>query len=232
MAQAQGSKRIYRNRDGANGADAVVWTVQPSCSVVKKNADGSVSSDMRVTAYKTVGSTTTTYDWANGIVLPGQPRAYYSIDGGSWTQCKPLSMDGGDGVMVKAYVGVTKSTLATVKTGIRFKLMYNGADVAFSPQLPVVKDGADGASINIRGHVVGHGFDEGEYGTWRENSDVTAEMRKKPFLVDNYGNSGVKTQVICTPDGAMYGDIALYCETKENDAWVSDVDGHLWVWTA
>ena len=232
MAQAQGSKRIYRNRDGANGADAVVWTVQPSCSVVKKNADGSVSSDMRVTAYKTVGSTTTTYDWANGIVLPGQPRAYYSIDGGSWTQCKPLSMDGGDGVMVKAYVGVTKSTLATVKTGIRFKLMYNGADVAFSPQLPVVKDGADGASINIRGHVVGHGFDEGEYGAWRENTGVTAEMRKKPFLVDNYGNSGVKTQVICTPDGAMYGDIALYCETKENDAWVSDVDGHLWVWTA
>ena len=232
MAQAQGSKRIYRNRDGANGADAVVWTVQPSCSVVKKNADGSVSNDMRVTAYKTVGSTTTTYDWANGIVVPGQPRPYYSIDGGSWTQCKPLSMDGGDGVMVKAYLGVTKSTLATVKTGIRFKLMYNGADVAFSPQLPVVKDGADGASINIRGHVIGHGFDEGEYGTWRENSNVTAEMRKKPFLVDNYGNSGVKTQVIHTPDGAMYGDIALYCETKENDAWVSDADGHLWVWTA
>ena len=229
MAQAQGSKRIYRNRDGA---DAVVWSIQPSVSVIKKNADGSVSSDMRVTAYKTVGSTTTTYDWANGIVLPGQPRAYYSIDGGSWTQCKPLSMDGGDGVMVKAYVGVTKSTLATVKTGIRFKLMYNGADVAFSPQLPVVKDGADGASINIRGHVVGHGFDEGEYGAWRENTGFTAEMRKKPFLVDNYGNSGVKTQVICTPDGAMYGDIALYCETKENDAWVSDVDGHLWVWTA
>ena len=229
MAQAQGSKRIYRNRDGA---DAVVWSIQPSVSVIKKNADGSVSSDMRVTAYKTVGSTTTTYDWANGIVLPGQPRAYYSIDGGSWTRCKPLSMDGGDGVMVKAYVGVTKSTLATVKTGIRFKLMYNGADVAFSPQLPVVKDGADGASINIRGHVVGHGFDEGEYGAWRENTGVTAEMRKKPFLVDNYGNSGVKTQVICTPDGAMYGDIALYCETKENDAWVSDVDGHLWVWTA
>ena len=232
MAKAQASAFIRRNRDGANGADAVVWTVQPSCSVVKKNADGSVSNDMRVTAYKTVGSTTTTYDWANGIVLPGQPRAYYSIDGGSWTQCKPLSMDGGDGVMVKAYVGVTKSTLATVKTGIRFKLMYNGADVAFSPQLPVVKDGADGASINIRGHVVGHGFDEGEYGSWRENTGVTAEMRKKPFLVDNYGNSGVKTQVICTPDGAMYGDIALYCETKENDAWVSDVDGHLWVWTA
>ena len=229
MAQAQGSKRIYRNRDGA---DAVVWSIQPSVSVIKKNADGSVSSDMRVTAYKTVGSTTTTYDWANGIVLPGQPRAYYSIDGGSWTQCKPLSMDGGDGVMVKAYVGVTKSTLATVKTGIRFKLMYNGADVAFSPQLPVVKDGADGASINIRGHVVGHGFDEGEYGAWRENTGVTAEMRKKPFLVDNYGGSGVKTQVIYTPDGAVYGDMALYCETKENDAWVSDVDGHLWVWTA
>ena len=229
MAQAQGSKRIYRNRDGA---DAVVWSIQPSESVIKKNADGSVSSDMRVTAYKTVGSTTTTYDWANGIVLPGHPRTYYSIDGGSWTQCKPLSIDGGDGVMVKAYLGVTKSTLATVKTGIRFKLMYNGADVAFSPQLPVVKDGADGASINIRGHVIGHGFDEGEYGEWRENSDVTADMRKKPFLVDNYGNSGVKTQVIHTPDGAMYGDIALYCETKENDAWVSDVDGHLWVWTA
>ena len=232
MAKAQASAFIRRNRDGANGADAVVWSIQPSVSVIKKNADGSVSSDMRVTAYKTVGSTTTTYDWANGIVLPGNPRPYYSIDGGSWTQCKPLSMDGGDGVMVKAYLGVTKSTLATVKTGIRFKLMYNGADVAFSPQLPVVKDGADGASINIRGHVIGHGFDEGEYGTWRENSDVTAEMRKKPFLVDNYGNSGVKTQVICTPDGAMYGDIALYCETKENDAWVSDVDGHLWVWTA
>lgn len=229
MAQAQGSKRIYRNRDGA---DAVVWSIQPSESVIKKNADGSVSSDMRVTAYKTVGSTTTTYDWANGIVIPGHPRPYYSIDGGSWTQCKPLSMDGGDGVMVKAYLGVTKSTLANVGIGIRFKLMYNGADVAFSPQLPVVKDGADGASINIRGHVIGHGFDEGEYGTWRENSDVTAEMRKKPFLVDNYGNSGVKTQVIHTPDGAMYGDIALYCETKENDAWVSDVDGHLWVWTA
>ena len=229
MAQAQGSKRIYRNRDGA---DAVVWSIQPSESVIKKNADGSVSSDMKVTAYKTVGSTTTTYDWANGIILPGQPRPYYSIDGGSWTQCKPLSMDGGDGVMVKAYLGVNKSTLATVTTGIRFKLMYNGTDVAFSPQLPVVKDGADGASINIRGHVIGHGFDEGEYGSWRENSDVTAEMRKKPYLVDNYGNSGVKTQVICTPDGAMYGDIALYCETKENDAWVSDVDGHLWVWTA
>lgn len=229
MAQAQGSKRIYRNRDGA---DAVVWSIQPSVSVIKKNADGSVSSDMKVTAYKTVGSTTTTYDWANGIILPGQPRAYYSIDGGSWTQCKPLSMDGGDGVMVKAYVGVTKNTLANVGIGIRFKLMYNGADVAFSPQLPVVKDGADGASINIRGHVIGHGFDEGEYGTWRENSDVTAEMRKKPYLVDNYGNNGVKTQVIHTPDGAMYGDIALYCETKENDAWVSDVDGHLWVWTA
>lgn len=229
MAQAQGSKRIYRNRDGA---DAVVWSIQPSVSVIKKNADGSVSSDMMVTAYKTVGSTTTTYDWANGIILPGHPRPYYQIDGGSWAQCKPLSMDGGDGVMVKAYVGVTKSTLANVGIGIRFKLMYNGADVAFSPQLPVVKDGADGASINIRGHVIGHGFDEGEYGAWRENSDVTAEMRKKPFLVDNYGNSGVKTQVICTPDGAMYGDIALYCETKENDAWVSDVDGHLWVWTA
>ena len=229
MAQAQGSKRIYRNRDGA---DAVVWSIQPSVSVIKKNADGSVSSDMRVTAYKTVGSTTTTYDWANGIVLPGQPRAYYSIDGGSWTQCKLLSMDGGDGVMVKAYLGVTKNTLANVGIGIRFKLMYNGADVAFSPQLPVVKDGADGASINIRGHVIGHGFDEGEYGAWRENSDVTAEMRKKPFLVDNYGGSGVKTQVICTPDGAVYGDMALYCETKENDAWVSDVDGHLWVWTA
>lgn len=229
MAQAQGSKRICRNRDGA---DAVVWTVQPSCSVVKKNADGSVSNDMRVTAYKTVGSTTTTYDWANGIILPGHPRPYYSIDGGSWTQCRPLSMDGGDGVMVKAYLGVTKSTLANVGIGIRFKLMYNGADVAFSPQLPVVKDGADGASINIRGHVIGHGFDEGEYGAWRENSDVTAEMRKKPFLVDNYGGSGVKTQVIHTPDGAMYGDIALYCETKENDAWVSDVDGHLWVWSA
>ena len=232
MAKAQASAFIRRNRDGANGADAVVWTVQPSCSVVKKNADGSVSNDMRVTAYKTVGSTITTYDWANGIVLPGQPRAYYSIDGGSWAQCKPLSIDGGDGVMVKAYLGVLKSTLATVKTGIRFKLMYNGADVAFSAQLPVVKDGADGASINIRGHVVGHGYDEGEYGAWRENTGVTAEMRKKPFLVDNYGNSGVKTQVICTPDGAMYGDIALYCETKENDAWVSDVDGHLWVWTA
>ena len=232
MAKAQASTFIRRNRDGANGADAVVWTVQPSCSVVKKNADRSVSNDMRVTAYKTVGSTTTTYDWANGIVLPGHPRPYYSIDGGSWAQCKPLSMDGGDGVMVKAYVGVTKSTLANVGIGIRFKLMYNGADVAFSPQLPVVKDGADGASINIRGHVIGHGFDEGEYGAWRENSNVTAEMRKKPFLVDNYGNSGVKTQVICTPDGAMYGDIALYCETKENDAWVSDVDGHLWVWTA
>ena len=232
MAKAQASAFIRRNRDGANGADAVVWSIQPSESVIKKNADGSVSSDMRVTAYKTVGSTTTTYDWANGIVLPGQPRPYYSIDGGSWAQCKPLSMDGGDGVMVKAYLGVTKTTLATVKTGIRFKLMYNGADVAFSPQLPVVKDGADGASINIRGHVIGHGFDEGEYGSWRENSDVTAEMRKKPFLVDNYGNSGVKTQVIHTPDGAMYGDISLYCETKENDAWVSDVDGHLWVWTA
>ena len=95
--------------------------------------------------------------------------------------------------MVKAYLGVTKNTLANVGIGIRFKLMYNGADVAFSPQLPVVKDGADGASINIRGHVIGHGFDEGEYGTWRENSNVTAEMRKKPFLVDNYGNSGVKT---------------------------------------
>ena len=232
MAKAQASAFIRRNRDGANGADAVVWSIQPSESVIKKNADGSVSNDMRVTAYKTVGSTITTYDWANGIVLPGQPRAYYSIDGGSWAQCKPLSIDGGDGVMVKAYLGVLKSTLATVKTGIRFKLMYNGADVAFSAQLPVVKDGADGASINIRGHVVGHGYDEGEYGAWRENTGVTAEMRKKPFLVDNYGNSGVKTQVICTPDGAMYGDIALYCETKENDAWVSDVDGHLWVWTA
>lgn len=141
MAQAQGSKRIYRNRDGA---DAVVWSIQPSESVIKKNADGSVSSDMRVTAYKTVGSTVTTYEWANGIVLPGHPRPYYSIDGGAWTQCKPLSMDGGDGVMVKAYLGVTKNTLANVGIGIRFKLMYNGADVAFSPQLPVVKDGADG----------------------------------------------------------------------------------------
>ena len=36
MAQAQGSKRIYRNRDGA---DAVVWSIQPSVSVIKKNAD-------------------------------------------------------------------------------------------------------------------------------------------------------------------------------------------------
>ena len=77
MAQAQGSKRIYRNRDGA---DAVVWSIQPSESVIKKNADGSVSSDIRVTAYKTVGSSTTTYDWANGIVLPGHPHTYYQIN--------------------------------------------------------------------------------------------------------------------------------------------------------
>lgn len=232
MAKAQASAFIRRNRDGANGADAVVWTVQPSCSVVKKNADGSVSNDMRVTAYKTVGSTVTTYEWANGKVLTGQPKPYYSIDGKAWAACGHLTIDNVDGTSTYAYMGVTASVLTTVTTSIRFKIMLNGKDVAFTPELPVVKDGADGASINIRGHVIGHGFDEGEYGAWRENSNVTAEMRKKPFLVDNYGNSGVKTQVICTPDGAMYGDIALYCETKENDAWVSDVDGHLWVWTA
>ena len=231
MAKAQASAFIRRNRDGANGADAVVWTVQPSCSVVKKNADGSVSNDMRVTAYKTVGSTVTTYDWALGGVLTGQPKPYYSIDGKAWAACGNLTIDDG-GLKLYVGLGVKASVLATVTTNIRFKIMLNGVDLAFTPELPVVKDGADGASINIRGHVIGHGFDEGEYGTWRENSDVTAEMRKKPFLVDNYGNSGVKTQVICTPDGAVYGDMALYCETKENDAWVSDVDGHLWVWTA
>lgn len=228
MAQAQGSKRIYRNRDGA---DAVVWSIQPSCSVVKKNADGSVSNDMRVTVYKTVGSTVTTYEWATGVVQAGEPLAYYSIDGKAWALSDQVELNNADGSTTKGR-GITKTKLATVGTSIRFKAMYLGKDVAFTPELPVVKDGADGASINIRGHVIGHGFDEGEYGAWRENSDVTAEMRKKPFLVDNYGNSGVKTQVICTPDGAMYGDIALYCETKENDAWVSDVDGHLWVWTA
>lgn len=228
MAQAQGSKRIYRNRDGA---DAVVWTVQPSASVVKKNADGSVGSDMRVTAYKTVGSTVTTYEWTSGTVLTGQPKPYYSIDGKAWAACGNLTIDE-DGIKLIAYLGVKASVLATVTGNIRFKIMLNGVDLAFTPELPVVKDGADGASINIRGHVIGHGYDEGEYGAWRENDGITAEMRKKPFLVDNYGNSNVKTQVIYTPDGAMYGDMALYCETKENDAWVSDVDGHLWVWTA
>lgn len=228
MAQAQGSKRICRNRDGA---DAVVWTVQPSASVVKKNADGSVSNDMRVTAYKTVGSTVTTYDWASSTILPGQPKPYYSIDGKAWAACGYLTIDEG-GLKLYVGLGVKASVLATVTTNIRFKIMLNGVDLAFTPELPVVKDGADGASINIRGHVIGHGYDEGEYGAWRENTGVTAEMRKKPFLVDNWGNNNVKTQVIYTPDGAVYGDMALYCETKENDAWVSDVDGHLWVWTA
>lgn len=227
MAQAQGSKRIYRNRDGA---DAVVWSIQPSESVIKKNADGSVSSDMRVTAYKTVGSTTTTYDWANGIVLPGHPRPYYSIDGGAWTQCKPLSMDGGDGVMVKAYVGVTKNTLATVKTGIRFKLMHNGVDVAFTPTLPVVRDGANGTSFNIKGTAIGHDTGETDYYAWRSRSDVTAEQRKQPFLVDTYTDSnGYETNcaVLTTPDGTADGKETV-AEGHENEAWIVSSDGCLW----
>lgn len=228
MAKAQASAFIRRNRDGA---DAVVWTVQPSCGVVKKNADGSVSNDMRVTAYKTVGSTVTTYDWASGAVLTGQPKPYYSIDGKAWAACGNLTIDEG-GLKLYVGLGVKASVLATVTTNIRFKIMLNGVDLAFTPELPVVKDGADGASINIRGHVIGHGYDEGEYSAWRENDGITAEMRKMPFLVDNWGNNNVKTQVIYTPNGAIYGDMAIYCETKENDAWVSDVDGHLWVWTA
>lgn len=227
MAQAQGSKRIYRNRDGA---DAVVWSIQPSESVIKKNADGSVSSDMRVTAYKTVGSTTTTYDWANGIVIPGQPRAYYSIDGGAWTQCKPLSMDGGDGVMVKAYVGVTKNTLATVKTGIRFKLMHNGVDVAFTPTLPVVRDGANGTSFTIKGTAIGHDTGETDYYAWRSRSDVTAEQRKQPFLVDTYTDgNGYETNcaVLTTPDGTADGKETV-AEGHENEAWIVSSDGCLW----
>lgn len=227
MAQAQGSKRIYRNRDGA---DAVVWSIQPSESVIKKNADGSVSSDMRVTVYKTVGSTTTTYDWANGIVIPGHPRPYYSIDGGAWTQCKLLSMDGGDGVMVKAYLGVTKSTLATVKTGIRFKLMLNGVDVAFTPSLPVVRDGANGTSFTIKGTAIGHDTGETDYYAWRSRSDVTAEQRKQPFLVDTYTDgNGYETNcaVLTTPDGTADGKETV-AEGHENEAWIVSSDGCLW----
>ena len=122
MAKAQASAFIRRNRDGANGADAVVWTVQPSCSVVKKNTDGSVSNDMRVTAYKTVGSTVTTYEWANGKVLTGQPKPYYSIDGKAWAACGHLTIDNVDGTSTYAYMGVTASVLTTVTTSIRFRL--------------------------------------------------------------------------------------------------------------
>ena len=117
-------------RDGENGDDAVMYSLVPSVSVVKKNKNGTYSvNSVSCKRQKTVGATTT--DTTEGILR-------YSLDGGA-----EQNANNGQAISVSSF-----------SNSIKF-LYYIGqtlVDVETIPMLIDGSDGQDGTSVVSIGH--------------------------------------------------------------------------------
>ena len=175
----QGSVRIRRQLAGKDGADAVVWRIEPSASVVKKSADGTVSDYIIVKGYKTAGAVTTVYDFLSGSVLEASKTAQYSVDGGEWTDCALIRQKIGTQIETIG-VGATATTLTKVGNYIKFRMLEGSTVVAESAELKVVRDGDKGDS--------GDKGDKGDSGedaeVWQIDTSMTVLRVKRGYTFD------------------------------------------------
>ena len=132
---------VIAKKKGSKGEDGVSYDIIPSVAFVRKDHSGSILTGViGVSAYKTEGSERT--QCTLGTSASDHYWAQYSIDGGNWTDCSLIEVGNG-------YVyGVPASAVATVTTGIAFRLLY-GTTALHSvvkeiPALQVVQDGQPG----------------------------------------------------------------------------------------
>lgn len=131
---------VNKVKPGANGENAVIYSLQPSVNVIKKNSAGNSDiANISCRILKTDGALT---------VVSSRPSGYsldYIIDSGT-----PKSYTPGSGIAIS---GITKD--------ITFRLYAensSGITLVDQETIPVVQDGSDGAD--------GHSPYISEHGTW------------------------------------------------------------------
>ena len=129
---------------GRVGENAVIYHLVPSVKAIKVNGAGTYS-DISLTAgvNKVDGSNVTSQAILSADTAP-VAYLYYKIDNGSWTRC---------------YTN-TSISVATAQTSVKLRLIaeasvsdsYSGV-IYDMETVPVVKDGANGTSISLKGNV-------------------------------------------------------------------------------
>lgn len=129
---------------GRVGENAVIYQLVPSVKAIKVNGAGTYS-DISLTAgvNKVDGSNVTSQAILSADTDP-VAYLYYKIDNGSWTRC---------------YTN-TSISVATAQTSVKLRLIaeasvsdsYSGV-IYDMETVPVVKDGANGTSISLKGNV-------------------------------------------------------------------------------
>ena len=112
--------------DGKNG---VIYEILPSVAHIKADKDGNILTGfIKVSAFKREGTTRTACSMGViGMIVPGEEvasyRAQYSVDGGTWKDCRNILV-GEPGGVVRYVYGVPGSDVSTVTEGLALRLLY------------------------------------------------------------------------------------------------------------
>ncbi len=180
---------INKVKSGANGANAVVYSLSPSISSVKVSKAGVYSSTtMSCGVVKSEGTTT-----SNITSLPS-----------GWTLTRSI-----DGASATAYTIGSSLTITSAKINVRFELKYNSILVD-SEVVPVIIDGADGASVS-------------NVGNWKNGTTVPylgiVKMGNKTYQCTNpNGTTNPPAYRYLTSTGAylVYSDGSCVLTGEEN----------------
>lgn len=187
--------------DGKNG---VIYEILPSVAHIKADKDGNILTGfIKVSAFKRDGTTRTACSMGViGMIVPGEEvasyRAQYSVDGGTWKDCRNILV-GEPGGVVRYVYGVPGSDVSTVTEGLALRLLYGtSADYDIMTEaapLQVVRDGQTGE----RGKAARFYYYNGYFDSTKE---YTATDNQAPYVAFDWTDTvtidGLETQVVKT----------------------------------
>lgn len=139
----QGDKGDKGNQGdkGQAGADAVVWGINASTSVLTARKGYTFTEDVIVTGYRIIGESKRDFNFYMAADDDPIVSAEYSVDGAAWTNCEILNKGS---VVAMAYgVGLYAATLTSLKPKkyVKFRMKCDGTVVATTPKITVVAEG-------------------------------------------------------------------------------------------
>lgn len=187
--------------DGANGADgtnAITYEIIPDVASISADADGNIRTGaIGLSAYRTE-------DGIRSSCSLGVSQAavrywvQYKVDNGSWTACSMVRVT--IGLVSTMIYGVPASAVATVTSGIRFRLLHgtgtaNDTVLTETGAMQVVRDGQTGSQGKTGRFYYYDGY-------FDDDKEYTADDYQAPYVAFDYEDTmtveGVQTQVVVT----------------------------------